>query len=64
MVTMAESVANWRNKQCTHYKDCTTSLTSTHRVVRSVSTLIQKFNVAIYTFSDGEELLPMISELF
>ena len=31
---------------------------------QQLHTSIQKFNVAIYTFSDHEELLPMISELF
>ena len=37
MVTKAQSVANWCNKQCTHNIDHTTSFTSTHHVVRSAS---------------------------
>ena len=44
MVTKAESVANWRNKQCTHNIDRTISLTSTHHVVRSATPALALIN--------------------
>ena len=66
MVTKAQSVANWRNM------DRTTSLTHLHqqsprgakRQAQQSATSTQTSNVATYTFSDDEELLPMKSELF